>query len=163
MLQPVGNLQNRFFDYTGEVEREAGAELAYLADRSAADWEAITERAETRLFHPGETIVAAGEQDQALYLLVEGLVGAVLPGAEQPFKEFDAPTVLGEVAFFDRGPRSATLVALTDCELLRLSMQAFEVLAAHHPDLGRAILVDLGRILARRLRHATDLLGHGPA
>jgi CRP-like cAMP-binding protein len=94
-------------------------------------------------------------------MLVEGLVGAVLPGAEQPFKEFDAPTVLGEVAFLDHGPRSVTLVALTDCELLRLSMPAFEVLAAHDPDLGRAILLDLGRILARRLRHATDLLGQG--
>jgi hypothetical protein len=35
-----------------------------------------------------------------------------------------------------------------------LSSDAFEVLAARHPDLGRQILLELGRVLALRLRHA---------
>jgi CRP/FNR family transcriptional regulator, cyclic AMP receptor protein len=53
--------------------------------------------------------------------------------------------VLGEVAFLDGGPRSATLFAITDGELLRLRLESFEVLSARDPELGRAILFDLAR------------------
>jgi CRP-like cAMP-binding protein len=62
-------------------------------------------------------------------------------------------SVLGEIAFFDGKPRSASVRALTDTELLRLSADAFEVLSTRHPDVGRKILLDLGRVLALRLRH----------
>ena len=58
----------------------------------------------------------------------------------------------------DAKPRSTTLIALDECEALRLTVDAFDVLAAHDPGLGRAILFDLGRILALRLRLATELL-----
>jgi CRP/FNR family transcriptional regulator, cyclic AMP receptor protein len=81
-----------------------------------------------------------------------------LPGTQGAFKEIDAPSVVGEVSFIDGGPRSVSLVSLTECELLRMSIEAFEILSAHHPELGRAILLDLARILAARLRIATSLI-----
>ena len=149
----------RFFDYGATGASDTGGKLAFLADRPPSDWEKITERADVRRFSRGDTIIAAGDRDQALYIQVAGSVGVFLPGADEPFTVIDAPSVLGEVAFLDGGPRTATLVAVEDCELLRLSMQAYEVLAAHDPVLGRAILLDLGRILAARLRNANELLG----
>jgi hypothetical protein len=45
---------------------------------------------------------------------------------------------------------------MTECELLRMSIEAFEILSAHQ--LGRAILLNLARILAARLRIATSLI-----
>jgi CRP/FNR family cyclic AMP-dependent transcriptional regulator len=141
--------------------RESGAEFAFLPDRSAADWEKIIERCESRRFDAGATIAAAGEVDRSLLIHIRGTVGVVLAGADRPFKEIAAPSVLGEVAFLDGGPRSVTLIALDECEALRLTMDSFEVLSAHDPEIGRAILLDLGRILAARLRLATDLLGGG--
>jgi CRP-like cAMP-binding protein len=68
-------------------------------------------------------------------------------------------TVIGEVAFFDGRPRSAGVRAVTECELFRLSFEAFEVLAAREPALGRAVLLDLGRILAARLRQTNAAIG----
>lgn len=150
---------DRFFDYDGPAVREAPGHVALLADRPEADWLRVVERTETRRWSAGATIIRAGEQDQALYLLTAGLIGVVLPHDDGAvFKHIDAPSVLGEVAFLDGGPRSVTLVALTEVELLRLSMESFEVLSAHHPELGRAILLDLGRILAARLRLSTELI-----
>jgi len=70
----------------------------------------------------------------------------------------DAGSVIGEQAFLDGRPRSATIRAVTDCELLRLSFEAFEVLAAREPDLARSILFDLGRILSIRLRRTSALI-----
>lgn len=154
----TGSIADRFFNYDGPAVREGAGVVRFLADRPDSDWTTLVQRTETRRYSVGHTIVAAGERDQALYLLTEGVVGVILPGAQGTFKEIDAPSILGEVAFVDAGPRSVTLVALTDCELLRMSIEAFEVLSAYHPELGRAILLDLARILAMRLRIATDLV-----
>jgi CRP-like cAMP-binding protein len=42
--------------------------------------------------------------------------------------------------------------AASDCELVRLSFDAFLAMAARDPRLGRDLLVDLGRRLALQLR-----------
>jgi len=154
----TGSITDRYFNYDRPAVREGVGVVRFLADRPDSDWTTLVERTETRRYSIGQTIIAAGERDQALYLLTEGVVGVILPGSQETFKEIDAPSVLGEVAFVDAGPRSVSLVALTDCELLRMSIEAFEILSAHHSELGRAILLDLARILAMRLRIATDLI-----
>jgi CRP/FNR family transcriptional regulator, cyclic AMP receptor protein len=149
-----------FFNYPTE---EGGAtrveELVFLPDRPDADWRILLEHTETRRFRAGDEVIRAGDTDRALLLLTEGALAVRVPGGTDDFKMITAPTVIGEVAFLDGGPRSVTLVAAEDGELQRLSMEAFEVLGARHPELARAVLLDLGRILAVRLRIATDLLG----
>jgi len=42
-----------------------------------------------------------------------------------------------------------------------LSLDSFEILAAHHPDLARSMLMDLGRILSLRLRQAMTMVAGG--
>ena len=61
-------------------------------------------------------------------------------------------TTLGEAAFLDGTPRAVTVEAMSEGEMLRLSFEGFEALAARNPSLGRDILLDLGRILSARLR-----------
>jgi CRP/FNR family transcriptional regulator, cyclic AMP receptor protein len=152
------SIADRFFNYDAPQVREETGEFRFLADRPDSDWATLVQRTETLRYNAGQTIIAAGDRDQALYLLTKGVVGVVLPGMQSAFKEIDAPSVVGEVSFIDGGPRSVSLVALTECELLRMGIEAFEVLSAHHPELGRAILLDLARILAARLRIATGLI-----
>ncbi len=148
-----------FFNYDSVAIHERSDELVLLADRPRSDWEKILAHTETRRFSRGETIITAGEQDRALYLLTEGTLGVRLQGqSEETFKAIDAPSVVGEVAFLDGGPRSATLFAITAGELMRLRMESFEVLSAREPELGRAILFDLARIVTQRLRLASDAI-----
>ena len=106
----------------------------------------------------GLALVQAGEQDRALYLLTEGTVGVRLPRDEGAFKTIDAPSVLGELAFFDAYPRSATLDAVTDVEVVRLDTAAFDRLLEHAPELANTMLRDLARILALRLRMASEVI-----
>ena len=68
-----------------------------------------------------------------------------LPRDEGAFKTIDAPSVLGELAFFDAQPRSATLDAVTDVEVVRLDIAAFDRLLEHEPELAHAMLRDLAR------------------
>lgn len=147
-----------FFDYDSVGVHERPDELEFLASRPQSDWAKIIDVCETRRFSIDELLVGAGEVDRALYLLTEGSIGVQLEGGSTIFKTIAAPSVLGEVAFLDGGPRSATLVAITDGELLRLRMESFEVLSARDPELGRAILFDLARIVTARLRLASDVI-----
>lgn len=148
-----------FFDYDSVLVREQADQLEFLAGRPQSDWTKILDHCETRRFSSGELLVSAGEHDRALYLLTEGTVGVRLQGdGARTFKTIEAPSVLGEVAFLDGGPRSATLVGITDGELLRLRLESFEVLSARDPELGRAILFDLARIVTARLRLASDVI-----
>ena len=80
--------------------------------------------------------------------LTEGAVGVRLPRDEGSFKSIEAPSVLGELSFFDCYPRSATLEAVTDVEVVRLDVAAFDRLLEHAPEIANLMLRDLARILA---------------
>jgi CRP/FNR family cyclic AMP-dependent transcriptional regulator len=139
-----------FFDYPTESgpEREHGLP-SFLDDRGEADWTLLLDHAETLLFRPGDVVLRAGEQDRALYLLVDGWLKAP-SGVIHPI------TTLGEAAFLDGAPRAVTVEAISDGEVMRLGFERFEALAARSPALARHILLDLGRILCARLRAGDD-------
>ena len=143
-----------------EEAHEDSADLLFLPEATASDWATVFSHAEVRRVGAGLALVQAGEDDRALYLLTEGTVGVRLPRDESAFKTIDAPSVVGELAFFDGRPRSATLDAVTDVEVVRLDEAGFERLAAAAPDLAHAILRDLARILALRLRMASEVIAN---
>jgi CRP/FNR family cyclic AMP-dependent transcriptional regulator len=145
-----------YFDYP--TDGPAEGDLTFLADRGADDWAVVLAHSETRRFASGDVVIRAGDRDRALYLLTEGSL-AVASGAA--FRTIDAPSVVGEVAFLDGGKRSLTLRATTDGELRRLSLTSFEALAGRHPELARAMLFDLGKIVSLRLRFLTELIEDG--
>jgi CRP-like cAMP-binding protein len=141
------------------------SEAPFLANSYAEDWERLERFAARRRFRPGEDIVREGEVDRSLIVLLTGelsFVVAAASGAERELSTIEAPSVVGEVGFFDPGPRSGTLRARTEGELLQLSYEQFEALAASSPSLARTILFDAGRIVAIRLRRATAGLAAQP-
>jgi len=135
-----------FFDYPTDRQESTEHGLpGFLAGRGEDDWGMLLDHSETRLFSPGEIILARGDHDRALYLLIAGWVKAP-SGVVHPI------TTLGEDAFLDGTPRAVSVLAMSEGEMLRLSLEGFEALAARNPSLGRDILLDLGRILSARLR-----------
>lgn len=161
---------SRFFDYPTLAESERGHDALFLSHLDEEEWERLLEHTQTRRLSAGEVVVRAGETDPALYLLTRGMLRVEQPtvppprsrlrrsslregwGGSAPDPTIAAPAVLGEVSFLDGGPRTATLTAITDGTLVRLSQQGFESLGSRDPLLARDIAIDLGRILAARLR-----------
>ena len=146
------------FRFVVEEAREDSADLLFLPEATAADWATIFSFTETLTIAAGLAVLQAGEEDRGLYLLTEGTLGVRLPRGDAAFKEIEAPAVVGELAFFDGLPRSATLEALTDVEVARLDPAGFERLSEAAPELARRVLLDLARILAMRLRLASDVI-----
>jgi SulP family sulfate permease len=67
---------------------------------------------------------------------------------------FGRGDAFGEIAFLDRGARSAEAVALTPVELFVLSRERFDALVEQHPRLGMHFFEALAHSLAIRLRQA---------
>ena len=148
-----------FFDYESVEVHERADELALLAGRPASDWAKVLAHTETRRFSRGETIISAGETDRALYLLTEGTLGVRLGQRTRtrPSRRSTRPRSSA------RSPSSTAARARRPCtrsptaSFLRLRMESYEMLAAREPELGRAILFDLARIVTQRLRLASDV------
>jgi CRP/FNR family transcriptional regulator, cyclic AMP receptor protein len=146
------------FRFAAPESREESADLLFLPEATAADWAKLFAQAEPVRVGAGLAIVQAGEMDRGLYLITEGTLAVKHPLDESAFKAIEAPAVVGELAFFDGLPRSATLEARTDVEAVRLDPAALDRLAAEEPELARTVLLDLARILALRLRMASDVI-----
>ena len=141
-------------------EPEPATDTIFLEDCDDEDWARIVRGCDRRTLRTGEVIVRDGEIDRAMLILTRGALEFVIhdrDGRETVFNVVVAPSLVGEVTFFDGAPRSGMLRARTDGEYLRLSFTAFEALAAERPALARTILLEAGRILALRLRRATRL------
>ena len=150
-----------FFPYPVPSGDERPDELIFMPERSPAQWDRLLAFVERRAFHAGEEVIRRGEIDRALYIVVDGNLeariteGAARKGAAVPVP---AGSVIGEIGFFDGRARSATVTAVTDGEMLRLSFESFQALAVREPDLAQAMLFDLGRILAIRLRQTDEFI-----
>ena len=132
-----------------------------MPERSPAQWDRLLAFVERRRFRAGEDVIKRGEIDRALYIVVDGnLEARIAESAARKGVAVPVPagSVIGEIGFFDGRTRSATVTAVTDGELLRLSFESFQTLAAREPDLAQAMLLDLGRILAIRLRETDEFI-----
>ena len=73
---------------------------------------------------------------------------------------------LGELALVDDAPRSASVKAEEDCELLKIAQTTLGILAGASPRTAIKLLVAIGRSLASRVRAGNRkysdliLLGH---
>jgi CRP/FNR family transcriptional regulator, cyclic AMP receptor protein len=108
-----------------------------------------------------ETVFSEGDHGSQVYLILKGSVRVVgnvdlddnrtvHPG----FSELDEGQVFGELPMFDGEPRSATVVALSDCELAVLEGEQLMAFLDAHPDLGYPIFKELIHLLVGRLRQA---------
>lgn len=149
---------SRYFDYEQQGAasgQDAPGEAVFLARATRADWERLASSCVHRRFSHGETVIREGDRAQCLYIVARGSL-EVRRGSTTVALVPEG-SVFGEQAFFDSEPRSADVVAVSDGELLELGADGLENLAARDPQLARAVLLDLGRILSLRLRAATDL------
>jgi CRP-like cAMP-binding protein len=89
-------------------------------------------------FGPGEMIVREGDTGESLFLLLRGKV-AVLKrcedGSDAQVSELGGGEVFGEMTLLLDAPRSATVQAVVECELLQVNRSCFGELLKRNPHL----------------------------
>src|SRR3954453_4897598 len=87
-----------------------------LDDDELARWTAVTEMRE---FKAGDIVAEQGEHSQAMYLVLEGTVQALMVtnGRVEPTGQHRAPTWMGAIGILIEAPLGVRLQAETDCRL----------------------------------------------
>lgn len=165
-------MKNFYYNEKEKNEKDGGTEAAssnrldeeansVLKQLKQEDWRRLLDFATTQRFEAEENLINVGEKDDAVFILAEGEVQVVV---KQPFfgkrvlAIIPEGSVFGEMAFFERRPRSATIQAITKGLVLRITREDFERLFAEEPYLARQLLFDFGKVLSMRNRFMASLI-----
>lgn len=97
----------------------------------------------------GETLFTEGEPGDALYVVVFGRLRALIRHGRHEDKvlgEIGRGEAVGEMALLTGEPRSATVRAVRDTALIKLSKAAFDSLIERHPPL----MLEMARLIVAR-------------
>ena len=100
------------------------------------------------------------DQAQSMFVLLSGAVKVykTYEGRQYPITDLHQGDCFGEMSIIDHCRRSATVVALEDCEILEIGVNSFA--AIYEEDLKQYTMLqmNIGREVSRRLREANELL-----
>jgi CRP-like cAMP-binding protein len=106
-----------------------------------------------RTYLSGEVVFDAGEEGQALYIIVSGKVLICHPGQfDQPIAVLGPGHFFGELALLDKSPRSAQARVSENAEICVLFRGDFERLMESHVHIASRIAMQLARHMGQRLR-----------
>lgn len=94
-------------------------------------------------------VVRVGEPADSMYFVVSGRLEIEIPPEPVWVEEGD---FFGELAIIESRRRGASVVALSECNLLELKAEDFRKLMAAHPSIQEA----MARVVETRRRHPTD-------
>jgi CRP/FNR family transcriptional regulator, cyclic AMP receptor protein len=132
--------------------QEAPNVLSGLPERLLSE---LFEHAVAHNLRDGEVLFRAGDVGDGCYRIQTGLVKVVVTsqqGEERIISLLGPDAIVGELSMIDGGPRSASVVAISECSLSFLSRAKFQTCIDAHPELTSYLM----KTLARRLRETDD-------
>jgi CRP-like cAMP-binding protein len=108
----------------------------------------------------GAVLFEEGEPGDAWYALYRGKVDVIknVGEGQQEIYPLDTGACFGEIALLDGGARTATIKAIDDSIVLRMSRPAFEDLLNENHSVANKLLWHLAVMLAQRARSTTERL-----
>ena len=129
--------------------------LYLLRDADADDLTAVAALAKRQRFRAGERIFHEGDEAHAMYLVALGTVEILVSGDETMVAVIGSGGEFGEIAFFDRGKRSASARARETSEIVSLPYEGLRRVLAERPGLSLLVHRNACTFLARCLRQTS--------
>src|SRR5947208_2544755 len=127
-----------------------------FAQLPEADLRRLAEMAEPLSLAPGELLLREGDPGDAMYAVVSGELDVTKRsgGNEIQLARVGAGTIQGEMSAIEGRPRSASVRAITQVEVLRIPRQALLAVFALTPEAAFSVL----QVVLNRLRSTESLL-----
>lgn len=100
----------------------------------------------------GEALFRRGDAGDCMYVLVRG--EAEIQVGSLPVEQIGPGAIVGEMGVIDGSPRSATVVACTECEFSVIDKRRFLFLVQETP----RFAIEVMKVMAMRLRQCDDKL-----
>lgn len=106
----------------------------------------------------GQAIVKQDDTGDCMYVVITGSARVThhKSGRDIDLATLEEGDFFGELALVDEGPRSADVIAITDCTLLKITQAVIAAVAGVYPTAAFKFLVAIGRIMVDRLRKSNQ-------
>ena len=134
--------------------RPSSSLLSELPEHVSTD---LFESATSVKISADEVLFLAGDAGDGCYRVEDGLLKVTMvsrSGTERILAFLGRGAIVGELSIIDGLPRSASVVAVRDCELSFISRAAFDQCANKHPDVYKSLVT----VLATRLRETDEVI-----
>ena len=124
--------------------------------------ESIARLARERVYEPQAVVVQQDEPSDGIYLINAGRLAvsvATGDGRVTTIGQMGPGEIIGEISLLDGGPRSATVVAISESRLVAIDREAFLMLVRNQPSISLALVSVLARRLRALTRWADDIVG----
>ena len=149
----------------GELSREVqgSAEEVFLsinlfASLKGEEVREMMRSCEQSQIKPGEMLFRQGDSAEALFIVARGELEVSANtdlGEKVVLAVLGSGTVVGEMSLIEGGPRSATVEAVSECEVFRLSRESFEAMRKARRPAAYKIILGLAATVGER-RRQTD-------
>ncbi|MGB7070178.1 MAG: mechanosensitive ion channel family protein [Pyrinomonadaceae bacterium] len=115
--------------------------IPIFAPLSDEETEQLAKASAVRVFAPMEPIVRMGQEGNSMFVIIRGQVKVQIPemGSPKTVNELRENDFFGEMSLLTGQPRSATVVASEETEVLQIKKSALKRLFDINPDLVRSI------------------------
>jgi CRP-like cAMP-binding protein len=121
------------------------APVALFAPLPSEQRDELAARAVERLYGKGEKIVRQGDAGGSMFIIRRGRV-RVLEASGRELAVFEAGGYFGEMSMLTGQPRSATVEAVEECEVVELTAASLREVALANPE----VVTRIGAVVADR-------------
>ena len=102
----------------------------------------------------GEYFFHEGDKAHSMFVLRTGQVAVLKTWNEREYmlRRLDPKDCFGEMSLMDLEPRSASVLAVSDCTALELSVRTLDQIYETQPEQFTVLQMNMGREVSRRLR-----------
>jgi CRP-like cAMP-binding protein len=132
-------------------------EIEHLRDLGEKEKAALAEKMDLLKYAGGHAIFVYGDPGHALYIVRSGQVEIFVTNDQGEKLVLETATpgdIFGEISLLDDGPRTASVSAIGDVEVLRLDREHFEDYVRQYTPAALNLL----SVAARRLRKSDDVI-----
>lgn len=131
-----------------------------FAPLSAEETARLAKNSVRRVFAPGETVIRAGDEGSSMFVVHEGRVSVQISdnGKPRTVNVLNEGDFFGEMALFTGEPRTASVVAVEETEVLEIGFQAMKHLFDTNPDLVESLSHTIAERRAELKARSEDVL-----
>jgi small-conductance mechanosensitive channel/CRP-like cAMP-binding protein len=152
-------LQETAFDEQINAVTDRLNNVEIFAPLSDEETERLAQSSRLRVYAPGEAIVRMGQEGNSMFVIMRGSVEVQILQAGKPtvINKLRENDFFGEMSLLTGEPRTATVVAVEETEVLRIAKESIKPIFEANPNLVSAIgeMIEERRELLKSLAEST--------